>query len=76
MSAIDRRRGGLGLMWVRELALEISDCSEGSSQILRLPTPATEREEARYNWLLASDVADSAGRGEMVGGAVEKGIER
>jgi hypothetical protein len=30
------------LMWVRELAFPISDCSAGSSQILRLPTPATD----------------------------------
>lgn len=30
------------LMWFRELALPISACSAGSSQILRLPTPATE----------------------------------
>ncbi len=28
--------------WVRELALPISDCSLGSSQILRLPTAATD----------------------------------
>lgn len=29
-------------MCVRELALPISACSAGSSQTLRLPTPATE----------------------------------
>ncbi len=29
-------------MFWRELALLISDCSAGSSQIFRLPTPATD----------------------------------
>ena len=70
------------LMWVRESALQILDYSEGSSQTLRPPTQATEedgqgRGEVRsIVWLPASDVADSDRYGEVVGGALEKGIER